>query len=982
VPRRLLLVTHSYTPESTAPQRRWKKFLAGLSAVGWEVEVITPPADPRYVDPQQTPETYLRVRRTPDAAFLPDTRAGRLARAVLHAGTAVPLSVLSEADVVIATVPALPNLVAGRLIAWMKNVPYVVEMRDAWPDLIYESESGGRLFGTMVANVITQLQRSADHLITVTKGFAQSLEQREMPPIDVIYNSRQTRDMPIIEARRRAPGELHVLYLGNHGESQQLELIIDAARLAKQQNPEITVRFVGEGTQKSALLAHNEAAGAPAEMLEASFGQATLEHYRWADTCVVSLRSDWASFAHTVPSKTYELLSYGKHVTGVVCGEAASILAEAGEHHIVPDDANALAELWLRLAADPNSTPTQYAGRAWVAEHASDTAQIMKLDSVLKRILPPKDNTSLLKRSSTAASISATAALEHLKHNRALFGLLVLRRLPQKVREPIASVAAQLSGGPLDTVSAVGKAVLGRTDELQQQALDLIGKRGTDRKIIDYARVFIALGDIETAEWFMDRVRPKTKGLAAARAWAAWTRGDMTQAVALLETTARERKTVARWSSELAAFQGAAPQLQKVSDYRPHDGRVLHVLTNSLPHTPSGYAQRSHSIMLSLRELGWDVSAVTRIGWPITTGALLAETHDYVEGIEYKRLLPSQLEAHFGERLQQNAEMLLQYVLWNRPAILHTTTHWTNAMVVKAVADAVGIPWVYEVRGQLADTWASARGEAAFETDYYRLFQARERDATLAADGLVTLGEQMKNTLVRFGADAEDIVLTPNAIGGRFLEEPGDTRHARESLGLDPDLEYVGTISSLVPYEGLETVVEAAAKLMPQRPKLRLLMVGDGTALPSIIETARRLGIADRLITPGRVDRDKTHLYHQALDIFVVPRISTQVTRVVTPMKSVEASASAKPVMASDLPALAELVQHEKTGLLITPEDPDAWATSIARLLDDPQLAHNMGEAGRKWVLTERTWQANAEKYDRLYRQILGISSQDRPDYA
>jgi glycosyltransferase involved in cell wall biosynthesis len=99
-------------------------------------------------------------------------------------------------------------------------------------------------------------------------------------------------------------------------------------------------------------------------------------------------------------------------------------------------------------------------------------------------------------------------------------------------------------------------------------------------------------------------------------------------------------------------------------------------------------------------------------------------------------------------------------------------------------------------------------------------------------------------------------------------------------------------------------------------------------------------------------------------------------------MKSVEASASAKPVMASDLPALAELVQHEKTGLLVTPEDPEAWATGIARLLDDPTLAHKMGEAGRKWVLTERTWQANAEKYDRLYRQILGISSQDRPDYA
>ena len=969
--RRLLLVTHSYTPEFTAPQRRWKKFLAGLSAVGWEVEVLTPPADPRYIDHSQDEESYLTIRRTPDVGFLPDTRVGRLAKAVIHAGTSVPLSVLSDADIVVATVPALPNLVAGRIIAWIKNVPYVVEMRDAWPDLIFESESGGKVFGTLVAEAITRIQRSADQLIAVTKGFAETLEQRQMPPVEVIFNSRQTQDMPIIEARARTAGELHVLYLGNHGESQQLELVIEAARIAQRRNPNIAVRFVGEGTQKPGLAAINEAVGAPVDMQAASFGQETLEHYQWADTCVVSLRSDWASFAHTVPSKTYELLSYGKHITGVVCGEAASILAEAGDHAVVPDDAETLAALWLRLAADPTSTPTQHQGRAWVAEHASDTAQVMKLDSVLKRKLPQKQHTSLLKRSSTAASISATAALEHLKNNRALFGLLVLRRLPQRLREPIASAAATVSGGPLDTLSAVGKAVLGRTDELRQQAEDLLGQRGADRKIIDYARVFIALGDNDTAQWLMDRVRPTTKGLTAARAWAAWTRGDMAQAVELLETTERERKTVERWSSELASFQGAAPRLKPVEDYHPKTERILHVLTNSLPHTPSGYAQRSHSIMLSLRDLGWDVSAVTRIGWPITTGALLAEAQDYVDGIKYKRLLPSQLESHFGERLQQNAEMLLQYVLWNRPAMLHTTTHWTNAMVVQAVAEAVGIPWVYEVRGQLADTWASARGDDAYDTDYYRLFQARERDATLAADGLVTLGEQMKQNLVQFGAADDDIVLSPNAVGGRFLQEPGDTTAARRDLGLDPDLEYVGTISSIVPYEGLETVVEAAAKLIPQRPKLRLLIVGDGTALPNVIETARKLGISDRLITPGRVDRDQSQLYHQALDIFVVPRISTQVTRMVTPMKSVEASASAKPVMASDLPALSELVQHDKTGLLIPAEDPEAWAEGIAKLLNDPELARKMGQAGRRWVLEERTWQANAEKYDRLYRQIL-----------
>ena len=159
----------------------------------------------------------------------------------------VPLSVLSDADIVVATVPALPNLVAGRVIAWVKRVPFVVEMRDAWPDLIFESETGGKVFGTLVAEAITRIQRSSDQLIAVTRGFAATLEQRNMPPVEVIFNSRKTDNIPLLPARDRNAGELNVLYLGNHGESQQLELLIKAAKIARAENPNIRVRFVGDG---------------------------------------------------------------------------------------------------------------------------------------------------------------------------------------------------------------------------------------------------------------------------------------------------------------------------------------------------------------------------------------------------------------------------------------------------------------------------------------------------------------------------------------------------------------------------------------------------------------------------------------------------------------------------------------------------------------------------------------------------------------
>lgn len=92
-----------------------------------------------------------------------------------------------------------------------------------------------------------------------------------------------------------------------------------------------------------------------------------------------------------------------------------------------------------------------------------------------------------------------------------------------------------------------------------------------------------------------------------------------------------------------------------------------------------------------------------------------------------------------------------------------------------------------------------------------------------------------------------------------------------------------------------------------------------------------------------------------------------------TPLKPVEASASARPVVASDLPALAELVQDGVTGLLVPPEDPGRLATALGELLDDPDRARSMGEAGRRWAVTERTWAANATRYHELYLSLVPV---------
>ncbi|MFJ4167915.1 glycosyltransferase family 4 protein [Paenarthrobacter sp. NPDC089714] len=445
----------------------------------------------------------------------------------------------------------------------------------------------------------------------------------------------------------------------------------------------------------------------------------------------------------------------------------------------------------------------------------------------------------------------------------------------------------------------------------------------------------------------------------------------MSGAIAVLKEQGRDTsKQGLRLQSELTVFRGWRPALQQTRA-GGRAGRVLHLLTNSVPHTGSGYARRSHSILRAQMSAGWETLAATRLGYPVQVGTLSARAQDVVDGIPYRRLLPARLEPSMDGRLQQQADELLALAQDFRPSILHTTTHFVNGLVAREVADALDIPWVYEVRGQLADTWASTRGEAARQSERYKLFLEREADVMQSADLVVTLGETMKRNIETAGIPAQKILIAPNAVGDDYLAEPLDHAEARVALGLEAQGLYIGTVSSLVDYEGLDDLVTAFALLAPRLPKLKLVLVGDGVAAPALREQVRRLGLSARTIFTGRVSPDRARLYHLALDVFVVPRKDLAVTRSVTPLKPVEALACSRPVVASRLEALSEIVQDGFNGKLADPENPELLAAVLLELLEDERTRQVLGAAGRQEVLRTRTWASNADAYGRAYDDLV-----------
>lgn len=558
------------------------------------------------------------------------------------------------------------------------------------------------------------------------------------------------------------------------------------------------------------------------------------------------------------------------------------------------------------------------------------------------------------------ARLAVGVISQHLVDDPFLLYLQASRRLPAVVR-PLGRVVTAVFPKNSVAVPVLLASMSNGDDADVKRRLDL-AVRGEVKgeQIRRLADIALAAGLTAISDTLLAKAG-NAPGLKAVRARRLWHDGNLSGAVTALDGSGPAgRRQQARLAGEAAVYAGAAPSLQR-QGFTPVPGRVLHLLTNSLPHTASGYAQRSHSIMVAQREAGWDVLAVTRLGYPVQVGKFLAQASDVVDGVRYRRLLPARLAQTMDARLQQQAEELLQVALEFRPSVLHTTTHFVNGLVVRAVAQALGIPWVYEVRGQLADTWAATRGPEALDSEKYALFQARETEVMQDADLVVTLGQAMKANIVAAGIPGEKIIIAPNAVGGAFLQQPRDAAAARRELGLPEDGLYIGTVSSLVAYEGLDDLVRSFALLAPDFPQLRLLIVGDGVAGPALQKQVQGLGLADRAIFTGRVPRDQTPLYHQALDVFVVPRKDLDVTRAVTPLKPIEALASARPVVGSDLPALREIIDDGGNGLLVPAASPDRLAHTISALLLDARRRASMGHAGRAAVLAERTWAANAK---------------------
>ena len=444
--------------------------------------------------------------------------------------------------------------------------------------------------------------------------------------------------------------------------------------------------------------------------------------------------------------------------------------------------------------------------------------------------------------------------------------------------------------------------------------------------------------------------------------------------------------------SELTMMRGAVELVvPAVQDFTAHTGRILHVVGKALPETQTGYTLRTHYLAKAQVERGYDVHVMRQAGavttpHDATTVDLDEVTYHLPEG-------PVRGSVLWDEWLQANVDALHRLVADIRPSVLHCHSDFVNQMIAQPVARAFGIPLVYENRGFWEESWLSRIETTvgrSLDKDHerygmpeaYTLRQAREDDARQGSDRVTTLADVMREHIVARGLDGALVTVTPNGVEPSEFPVIPVHQELKARLGIPANAMVIGYITSVVEYEGIDTLVRAFARLRETGEHAWLLIVGDGPVKKSLEKLAQNLGVADHSTFTGRVPHEEVLDYYSVIDLFVVPRKNRAVCRLVTPLKPFEAFSTGRTVVLSDVDALREIAQDSDAAELFQADNADSLAACLRSLMHDDARRSELAARGAQWAREHRSWSAIASLYDIPYGQlgiVPFIPAQDSP---
>jgi glycosyltransferase involved in cell wall biosynthesis len=248
---------------------------------------------------------------------------------------------------------------------------------------------------------------------------------------------------------------------------------------------------------------------------------------------------------------------------------------------------------------------------------------------------------------------------------------------------------------------------------------------------------------------------------------------------------------------------------------------------------------------------------------------------------------------------------------------------------------------------------------------------ALERLVWRNADYVLPVTHVLAGEIGKAGVPSQNIAVICNAIDSNKFDG-ADSGNAKKALGL-ANKTVLGFTGFVRDWHGLDAIVDALAG--PKLADMQLVVAGDGPALPDLKSQAERLGVADRVLFTGLVDRARIGGVIAAFDIALQPKC----VEYCSPLKLFEYMALGKAIVAPDQPNIREVLESEVNGLLFDPARPEGPVDAIVRLASDIALRERLGAAARATVADRGfTWSENARRVTALARRASESSAARR----
>jgi glycosyltransferase involved in cell wall biosynthesis len=291
-----------------------------------------------------------------------------------------------EVDVLIASSPPFLSHVSGALLARLRRIPLVLEIRDLWPDYMVAM---GMLENLRAQRALFALERwllrQARHVVVVTDAFRERVVGKGVPRerVSVIPNGVEvdhyyaSSEPPPFPALGRSDNECVVGYLGTFGRGQALGTVVQAAVLVRRVDQTVRFVLVGDGPDLPSIQHEIRKSGVDTVSIHPPIRRdQTRAFYNACDVCLVPL-APIPIFQETVPSKMFEVMACERPLIAALAGEGAKIVDESGGGLCVdPGDARALADAILQMRRMPDERRREMGrrARAYVTTHYSRAA--------------------------------------------------------------------------------------------------------------------------------------------------------------------------------------------------------------------------------------------------------------------------------------------------------------------------------------------------------------------------------------------------------------------------------------------------------------------------------------------------------------------------------------------------------------------------------------------------------------------------------